>query len=178
MALSYSIFKRNCPHKKEVKETILEAFPSNERLPFFIIKHIAKRKGIEFRVYEDETGFVSIAYLLKNELCTYLLYFAVAKDKRNKQYGSKILDLLIEENKDKEFYLCIEIPDEKNEMTIKRLNFYRRHGLIDLDALLIENIEYLLMANKEIKDYKSINELLKISYFFKYRPYVKALKRR
>lgn len=63
-------------------------------------------------------------------------------------------------------------------MTIRRLNFYRRHGLIDLDALLIENIDYLLMANKEIKDYKSINELLKISYFFKYRPYVKALKRR
>lgn len=63
-------------------------------------------------------------------------------------------------------------------MTTRRLNFYRRHGLIDLDALLIENIDYLLMANKEIKDYKSINELLKISYFFKYRPYVKALKRR
>ena len=63
-------------------------------------------------------------------------------------------------------------------MTIRRLNFYRRHGLIDLDALLIENIDYLLMANKEIKDYKNINELLKISYFFKYRPYVKALKRR
>ena len=61
-------------------------------------------------------------------------------------------------------------------MTIRRLNFYRRHGLIDLDALLIENIDYLLMANKEIKDYKGINELLKISYFFKYRPYVKALK--
>lgn len=63
-------------------------------------------------------------------------------------------------------------------MTTRRLNFYRRHGLIDLDALLIKNIDYLLMANKEIKDYKSINELLKISYFFKYRPYVKALKRR
>ena len=62
-------------------------------------------------------------------------------------------------------------------MTTRRLNFYRRHGLIDLDALLIENIDYLLMANKEIKDYKNINELLKISYFFKYRPYVKALKR-
>ena len=125
---------------------------------FFIIKHIAKRKGIEFRVYEDETGFVSIAYLLKNELCTYLLYFAVAKDKRNKQYGSKILDLLIEENKDKEFYLCIEIPDEKDEMTIRRLNFYRRHGLIDLDALLIENIDYLLMVQEALNIGKHLKD--------------------
>ena len=50
MDLHYTIFKRNHPYKKEVKETILEAFPANERLPFPIIKHIAKRKGIVYVV--------------------------------------------------------------------------------------------------------------------------------
>ncbi len=177
MALSYSIYKRKHPFKKEVKKTILEAFPSNERLPICVIKHIAKRKGIEFRVYEDELGFAAIAYLLKNEIATYLLYFAVAKNRRNQQLGSKIIDLLIKEDINKEFYLCIEMPNEDVLMTIRRLNFYRRHGLIDLDAILVENIDYLLMANKKVDDYKNINELLKLSYFFKYRPYVKAMKK-
>lgn len=176
MNLRYTIFKRNHPYRREAKETILEAFPSNERLPFPIIKHIAKRRGIEFRIYEDESGFVAIAYLLKNGTATYLLYFAVSKNKRNKNYGSIILDSLIEECADKEFYLCIEIPNEKEEMTIRRLNFYRRHGLIDLNAKLIENIDYLLMCNKTPKNYDNINKLLKLSYFFKYRPRVEKMK--
>lgn len=50
MDLHYTIFKRNHPHKKEVKETILEAFPSNERLPFLSsnISRKEKASNLEF----------------------------------------------------------------------------------------------------------------------------------
>lgn len=110
--------------------------------------------------------------MLEDEKCVYLLYFAIKRNERNKSYGSTILDNLLNQYANKEFYLSIEIPNEIEPMTIRRFNFYKRHGLISTDAYLHENISYLLLANKKIDTFENINSLLKKSYFFKYRPHV------
>lgn len=176
MNLSYINITKRCKHFKEVKETYLTAFPKHERLPFCIAKIIAKRQGVSFKAIEVDNRFIGLIYLLEDEKSVYLLYFAIKESEQNKSYGSNILDDLLNQYANKEFYLSIEIPNEIEPMTIRRFNFYKRHGLISTDAYLHENITYLLLANRNIDNFDNINSLLKKSYFFKYRPHVNKSK--
>ena len=176
MNLSYINITKHYKHFKEAKVTYLSAFPKHERLPFCIARFIAYRKGVSFKAIEIDNRFVGLIYLLEDKKSVYLLYFAIKENERNKSYGANILDDLLNQYANKEFYLSIEIPNEIEPMTIRRFNFYKRHGLISAEAYLHENISYLLLANRNIDNFDNINSLLKKSFFFKYRPYVDANK--
>ena len=57
----------------------------------------------------------------------YIEHFAVKEEFRNGGYGGELLDKLLEE-KGRPMVLEVEVPED--EMTIRRIGFYERHGLV------------------------------------------------
>ena len=124
-------YKNNRKIKKDIKELYLSAFPKEERPPAWIFFKNALRDNQNLYGYYENGEFIGFSQLtLYKDIC-YLFFLAVSQNKRHQGYGSKILNLIKEENKDKVILLCYEEVDDKyidNELRIKRKHFYTKNG--------------------------------------------------
>ena len=152
----------NTKNLEEIKQLYLDAFPFEERIPFYIMVLVGNDKGVEFlSIYDDDTWLGFIHTLVGDEL-SYIFYFAIDNRLRQSGYGSKILH----EYKKIHPRLSLAIePIEENSDNIKqrrkRLEFYKKNGFESLDTKVVEmGIEFELMGAKgmEIKesDYKKL----------------------
>ena len=152
----------NTNNLEEIKQLYLDAFPFEERIPFYIMVLVGNDKGVEFlSIYDDDTWLGFIHTLVGDEL-SYIFYFAIDNRLRQSGYGSKILH----EYKKIHPRLSLAIePIEENSDNIKqrrkRLEFYKKNGFETLDTKVVEmGIEFELMGAKgmEIKenDYKKL----------------------
>lgn len=152
----------NTNNLEEIKQLYLDAFPFEERIPFYIMVLVGNDKGVEFlSIYDDDTWLGFIHTLVGDEL-SYIFYFAIDNRLRRSGYGSKILH----EYKKIHPRLSLAIePIEENSDNIKqrrkRLEFYKKNGFETLDTKVMEmGIEFELMGAKgmEIKesDYKKL----------------------
>lgn len=152
----------NTKNLEEIKQLYLDAFPFEERIPFYIMVLVGNDKGVEFlSIYDDDTWLGFIHTLVGDEL-SYIFYFAIDNRLRRSGYGSKILH----EYKKIHPRLSLAIePIEENSDNIKqrrkRLEFYKKNGFETLDTKVVEmGIEFELMGAKgmEIKesDYKKL----------------------
>ena len=152
----------NTKNLEEIKQLYLDAFPFEERIPFYIMVLVGNDKGVEFlSIYDDDTWLGFIHTLVGDEL-SYIFYFAIDNRLRQSGYGSKILH----EYKKIHPRLSLAIePIEENSDNIKqrrkRLEFYKKNGFETLDTKVVEmDIEFELMGAKgmEIKesDYKKL----------------------
>lgn len=152
----------NTKNLEEIKQLYLDAFPFEERIPFYIMVLVGNDKGVEFlSIYDDDTWLGFIHTLVGDEL-SYIFYFAIDNRLRRSGYGSKILH----EYKKIHPRLSLAIePIEENSDNIKqrrkRLEFYKKNGFESLDTKVVEmGIEFELMGAKgmEIKesDYKKL----------------------
>ncbi len=75
-------------------------------------------------LFDGETlkGFIAV---WKFDYVTFIEHFAVSEKYRNEGLGSKILGE-IAENSDK--IICLEVEPPKDEMSIRRIEFYKRNG--------------------------------------------------
>lgn len=137
-------------YKYEVKKIYQNAFPREERFPFWVLKCCAKEKNVRFNVILDGGKLVGMVYIIHCENYTYLMFFAIEKSQRKKGYGSQILKDLTEQYKN--IILSIEKPDEKfNDDKAKRKNFYLKNGLQETNKFMKDNgvLYELLCTNKE-----------------------------
>ena len=152
----------NTNNLEEIKQLYLDAFPFEERIPFYIMVLVGNDKGVEFlSIYDDDTWLGFIHTLVGDKL-SYIFYFAIDNRLRQSGYGSKILH----EYKKIHPRLSLAIePIEENSDNIKqrrkRLEFYKKNGFESLDTKVVEmGIEFELMGAKgmEIKesDYKKL----------------------
>ena len=83
----------------------------------------------QYRLYGVRKGGVFAAVFATWEIddFLYIEHFAVKEEYRNGGYGGALLDRLIEE-KGRPMVLEVEVPED--EMTIRRVGFYERHGLV------------------------------------------------
>ena len=152
----------NTKNLEEIKQLYVDAFPFEERVPFYIMLLVGNDRGVEFlSIYDDDTwlGFI---HTLVGEKLSYIFYFAIDSSLRQSGYGSKI----IREYKKIHPKLSLAIePLEDNSDNIrqrkKRLEFYEKNGFETLDTRVVEmGVEFELMGAKgmEIKesDYKSL----------------------
>lgn len=152
----------NTKNLEEIKQLYMDAFPFEERVPFYIMLLVGNDRGVEFlSIYDDDTwlGFI---HTLVGEKLSYIFYFAIDGSLRQSGYGSKI----IREYKKIHPKLSLAIePIEDNSDNIrqrkKRLEFYEKNGFETLDTRVVEmGVEFELMGTKgmEIKesDYKSL----------------------
>ena len=152
----------NTKNLEEIKQLYMDAFPFDERIPFYIMVSVGNYRGVEFlSIYDDDTwlGFI---HTLVGEKLSYIFYFAIDGGLRRSGYGSKI----IREYKKIHPKLSLAIePIEEDSDNIKqrkkRLAFYEKNGFETLDTKVVEmGVEFELMGVKgmEIKesDYKSL----------------------
>ena len=152
----------NTKNLEDIKQLYMDAFPFEERIPFYIMVSVGNDRGVEFlSIYDDDTwlGFI---HTLVGEKLSYIFYFAIDGSLRQSGYGSKI----IREYKKMHPKLSLAIePIEEDSDNIKqrkkRLAFYKKNGFETLDTKVVEmGVEFELMGAKgmEIKesDYKSL----------------------
>ena len=152
----------NTKNLEDIKQLYMDAFPFEERIPFYIMVLVGNDRGVEFlSIYDDDTwlGFI---HTLVGEKLSYIFYFAIDGGLRQSGYGSKI----IREYKKIHPKLSLAIePIEEDSDNIKqrkkRLEFYEKNGFETLDTKVVEmGVEFELMGAKgmEIKesDYKSL----------------------
>lgn len=118
--------------KNAAKALYLSAFPKEERLPWWILWCNSLRPGIDLTAWTDDGEFCGFTYSVTVDGLHFLLFFAVAEDRRGMGYGSAILSQL------KETYgtvvLNVEplIPDAPNYIQRQsRFAFYGKNGFFD-----------------------------------------------
>ena len=73
-------------HNK-IKQLYTEAFPADERAPYWLLKRRAKHGKADFFELADGDVKVSMAYVVTYSDMAYLFYFAVDKALRGRHYG-------------------------------------------------------------------------------------------
>jgi len=152
-------FKTVDPADKDfplIKELYDSAFPPQERF-FSVEDGIAYAKatgGAEMAAaYEDGqmVGFYAATVNLKMNYKV-LHFLAVNPHIRNSGIGGRIMDKLLEENKDTVLFGSIERPvpgGENYELKARRQGFYERHGMIIVDRPRVLNgVEFIIATNK------------------------------
>lgn len=127
-------YKSNREIKGEIRDLLISAFPENERPPedmFFA--NVDKNIENELYGYYENNQFIGFSFLtLYKDIC-YIFFLAVKKEVRNKGYGTEIIKIIKEQNKDKVILLCHEEVDDKyldNNLRIKRRDFYIKNGFV------------------------------------------------
>lgn len=153
-----SIFAKDFSKQKSLQK---RAFPKDEQYPFWILRLMACRKGIDYFSHYDNDLFCGISYTSSTDKMMYVLYLAVNDEIRSKGYGTLILKHLKEMGDNREITLNIEPLDEKAdnyEQRIKRMKFYEKNGFKDTGYRLVDTTgEYAVLStsdNLSIEDYK------------------------
>lgn len=124
---------KDCPaYAGQVKKLYETAFPKEERVPWWLLRLNARRKGIALTAFLDEEDFCGFTASVTVEGMHFLLFFAVEDSHRGKGFGSRILKLLREEHDT--VVLNVELPEESAPNLAqrkRRLEFYKRNGFFD-----------------------------------------------
>ena len=117
---------------RRAKALYMSAFPKEERLPWWILRLNACRKGIDLTAFVDEDVFCGFTASVTVEDMHFLLFFAIDEAKRGMGYGSAILQMLRKQYKT--VVLNVELLDpaaENYDQRKRRFAFYQRNGLVD-----------------------------------------------
>ena len=169
-------FEEAKKYKKEIKKLYREAFPADERAPFFMLLKRTEREENSFYAITDENGFSGLVYTMKSEKVIYIFFLAVLSQKRGKGYGTEILSKIRNMNPDRAVILMIEdtgITDAPNyEERIDRLGFYKKNGFYQLGIKINEaGVNYELLGtnrNVVLEDFLSIMKKFLGKLLFKY----------
>ena len=152
----------NTKNLEEIKQLYWDAFPFEERIPFYIMVLVGNDRGVEFLSVYDDDIWLGFIHTLVGEKLSYIFYFAIDGRLRRSGYGSKILREY--KKMHPRLSLAIEPIEEESDnikQRKKRLEFYNKNGFETLDTRVVEmGVEFELMGAKgmEIKesDYKSL----------------------
>lgn len=117
---------------RQVKQLYLEAFPKEERLPWWLLRLNARRQGIDLTAFVEDSRMVGFTASVTTDKLHFLLFFAVAEDCRGAGWGSRILSALRQQHET--IVLNVELLDPKAEnypQRLRRFRFYQRGGFFD-----------------------------------------------
>lgn len=145
--------------KKEVYSYYLEIFPEDEKKPLELIKSSYEKhytKIIEILYKSEMVGFM-LLNRIKDKGYAILDYLAILPQYRNSKFGTKALQILLEQEKESRG-IFVEIEklglgnsEEENLLREKRKNFYEKIGFKKLNFdLILFNVIYTpyLFSNK------------------------------
>ena len=147
----------------QLKKLYTEAFPENERAPFWLLRRRAEQGRAEFWSLMDGEMWAGMAYVVRHQDMAYLFYLAVDSQARGKGYGTKAIEALKEHYKGCRLFLALETLDktaENYEQRVKRHAFYEKCGLTDLPYHIKEaSVVYAVMGiggNVYPEEYKAM----------------------
>ena len=119
----------------EIKKLYNEAFPANEKKPFWMIRLKHRGGAADVWVAEHEGEFSGMAITMNGADLVLLDYFAVSSDKRSCGIGGAALKSLQEAYKGHRFFLEIESIEEGADTQAereRRKKFYLTNGMQEL----------------------------------------------
>ena len=121
------------PHLcRQARALYRSAFPKEERLPWWILRLNACRKGIDLTAFMEGDVFCGFTASVTVENLHFLLFFAIDDEKRGMGYGSAVLQMLQKQHQT--LVLNVELLDpaaENYDQRKRRFAFYQRNGLVD-----------------------------------------------
>lgn len=159
--------------EKEVYSYYLQIFPEDERKPLELIQSSCEKKYtkiIEILYKSELVGFMLLNRVKDNGYAV-LDYLAILPQYRNSKFGTKALQILLEQEKESRG-IFIEIEKvglgkdtEENLLREKRRNFYKKIGFKKLNFdLFLFDVIYTPYLFSNIKDNEDmiIDEILNI----------------
>ena len=151
---------------KSVKELYLYAFPSVERVPFWLLMKKSKNEGADFYAIYDEEKWIGLIYAITDGEVVYVYYYAIFEKERGHGIGVAVLDEFKNLYKDKRIFLAIEQLEEENapnqKQRMSRYKFYQRCGFLRLNAKIVEaKITFDVMAYGGEVNPESYNKMMK-----------------
>ena len=117
---------------REARAIYLEAFPKEERLPWWLLRLNALRKDIDITGWTEEGQLRGITVSVTEGSLHFLLFFSIHPQCRNKGYGSAILEALKAQHETVVLNVEPLVSDAPNlSQRQRRLGFYRRCGFRD-----------------------------------------------
>ncbi len=150
----------------EIRKLYKQAFPANERAPFFLLMKKAGSAAADFWALYDGQKWVGIAYVVKYKQLAYLFYFAVKAEERGKGYGKTAIEALKKQYHGSRFFLALETLDkaaDNYEQRVKRHSFYEKCGLSDMPYKLKEaSVIYDIMGIGEAVEPEEYREMMEL----------------
>lgn len=148
---------------RKMKRIYLEAFPRAERKPFLMMKKMARKGEMELLAVRDGDQMVGLAITVRHKDMILLDYFAMDKNCRGRNYGSRALQLLKERYREQRLILEIELADEQalnNRERVRRKQFYLRNGMQEtgIHVMVFQVPMEVLTAGKPVT-YEEYSEL-------------------
>lgn len=118
---------------RDIKRIYYDAFPQNERMPFWLMIIMAKLWNTQFLAFYDnkEEPPIGLIYFANNAKLVFIMFLAVDKGLRSCGYGCKILEVIAKRYPDKKMIVSIEPCEEKSKDRIireRRKKFYQQNG--------------------------------------------------
>ncbi len=156
MNLMYASYPK---YKRKIKEIYLNSFPKDERFPYSILKYTVKEKNVVLNSIVDKGVIIGMQYIVKCDDLYYLMYFAIDKEFRNQNYGSRVLSDL--KGKYKNIFLSIEKKDDG--LAIRRKKFYLRNGFYETGKYYLDNgVMYEVLCTNN--NFEITSDILKKRY--------------
>ena len=136
-------FSRKLYEYKDACYLMRTAFPQNEQIPMWLLRVLAFRKNVNFRVFYDDDQFCGVLYTAEDNKYIFVFYLAVNDRIRSKGYGTKILDWL-KQNTEKIIVLNVEAINPSAENALqreKRISFGTYKKTLQDDKLEVEELE-------------------------------------
>ncbi|MEO0538684.1 MAG: GNAT family N-acetyltransferase [Cyanobacteria bacterium P01_A01_bin.123] len=125
----------------KIKSLYENAFPKNERAPFWFLRHKAKQSNVSFNSLYDDESWIGLLYTIEYRDIILVFYFAIDAACRSGGYGTKVLTALRENHPDKRIVLNIEQIDERADnyaQRVKRKRFYGKNGYTSTGIIVEE----------------------------------------
>lgn len=158
----------------KLKNSYENDFPSNERIPFFYLKRLVKKKILEVLFFKEKEIIIGYMITAKSKNKYILIeYFAIFEDYRSKGYGSICLKLCNEYYKNqKGIFLEVEkrgLGNDENQNVLRnrRISFYEKNGYknANITAILYKtHFETLIYTNSNIINQQEIISAYKDIY--------------
>lgn len=108
-----------------------DAFPKEDRMPFWLMPTMAKGRATEMHVYRDGDAYCGMDYVASLDGTTFVMFLAVDGRMRSRGYGGMILDRIKSDHPDDLIIVSFEPPVEGEdgyEVRLRRKRFYLRNG--------------------------------------------------
>lgn len=155
-------------NRKGLKDIYKEAFPREEKIPFWMLKMLTRDGRGEFYGVYDQEELIGLVYNVYYKDIIYISYLAIDDTKRGAGYGGRILQTIQKKYSDSRIFLCIEEMDpnaENYEQRVRRKAFYESNGFKMLPFQVKEGIvmyDAMCVADREPEiTRKECDELMK-----------------
>lgn len=116
----------------KAKALYMEAFPKQERIPWWLLTLSSRRRDIDLTAWMEGDTFCGLTASVTEGKDHFLLFFAVAQSLRGQGYGSQILKQL--RSTYDTVVLNVELLDptaDNFSQRQRRFAFYGRNGFVD-----------------------------------------------